>query len=106
MDHVIAYNIGYMGMGNSAVLHNHPQIWECDFPTFAKKLRQKGNIKSLFKWAKVNHVPPSTIVLHITIWYETEYWQRTIKMINVRQYRKHWEEVYGKEWKKPEINKN
>jgi len=106
MKHVIAYNIGYTGMGSSAILHNHPQIWECDFPTFAKKMRQKGNIKALFKWAKVNYVPPSTIVLHVTIWYETEYWQRTIKMINVRQYKKQWEEVYGKEWKKPEINKN
>jgi len=95
----VAYNIGYSGMGNSAVLHNYPLIWDCDFPTFAKKIRQKGNTKGLFKWAKANHVPPSTIVLHITIWYETEYWNFTINMINVREYRKHWESVYKKEWK-------
>jgi hypothetical protein len=94
----VAYNIGYSGTG-SGILTHYPTIWDCDFPTFAKKIRQKGNIKGLFKWAKDNHVPPSTLTLNLTIWYETEYWNYTIKMINVREYRKHWEKVYKKEWK-------
>lgn len=99
MEKLIAFNIGYSGLG-SGILSPYPTIWECDFPTFAKKQRQKGTIKQLFKWAKANHVPPSSIVLHITIWYEDEYWQYTIKMINVREYRAHWEKVYGKTWQK------
>jgi hypothetical protein len=94
----VAYNIGYKGVG-SGILTQYPEIWDCDFPTFAKKIRQKGNIKQLFKWAKDCHVPPSTLILNLTIWYETEYWQYTIKMINVREYRNHWEAVYKKEWK-------
>lgn len=95
----VAYNIGYRGHGSAGVLTPYPTIWDCDFPTFAKKIRQKGNTKALFKWAKDTHVPPSSLVLHVTIWYETEYWNYTIKMINVREYRKHWEQVYKKEWK-------
>ena len=94
----VIYNIGYKGVG-SGILNAFPMVWDCDFPTFAKKIRQKGNIKQLFKWAKENHVPPSCLVLHITIWYETEYWEYTIKMINVREYRNYWEKVYKKTWK-------
>ena len=95
----VIYNIGYKGHGSSGVLTAFPQVWDCDFPTFAKKIRQKGNIKQLFKWAKLNHVPPSTLVLFITIWYEDTYWEYCIKMINVREYRKEWELKYKKEWK-------
>jgi hypothetical protein len=95
----VAYNIGYRGLGSAGILTPYPTIWDCDFPTFAKKVRQKGNTKQLFKWAKDNHVPPSCLVLHVTIWYETEYWEYTIKMINVREYRNYWEKVYKKTWK-------
>jgi hypothetical protein len=103
----IVFNIGYVGNSSSAILSYYPTIWDnISFPKFAKKMRQKGNIKALFRWAKYNHVPPSTIVLYITIWHETEYWNYSIKMINTREYRKYWEEYYGKEWKKPEVNKN
>jgi hypothetical protein len=94
----VVYNIGYQGTG-SGVLTPFPQIWDCDFPTFAKKIRLKKNIKGLFNWAKVNHVQPSTLVLYIVIWYDDVYWEYTIKMINVREYRKHWELKYKKEWK-------
>ena len=48
----IAYNIGYIGRGSSGILSYYPSIWDCDFKTFAKKIRQKGNTKALFKWAK------------------------------------------------------
>jgi hypothetical protein len=94
----VAYNIGYEGIG-SGILTQYPIIWDCDFQTFAKKIRQKGNTKDLFKWAKINHIPPSTLTLNLTIWYETEYWHFTIKMINVREYRTYWESIYKKEWK-------
>ena len=94
----VLYNKGYKGTG-SGILNTFPMVWDCDFPTFAKKIRQKGNIKQLFKWAKESHVPPSTLVLFITIWYEDLYWEYPIRMINVREYRKHWELKYKKEWK-------
>jgi len=29
-------------------------------------------------------------------------WKYTIRLINVREYRKHWELKYKKEWKEPE----
>ena len=94
----VVFNIGYKGVGSNT-LSTYPMVFDCDYPTFAKKMRQKGNIKQLFKWAKDFHVPPSTIVLHLTIWYEDQYWNYTIKMVNVREYRKHWELKYKKEWK-------
>lgn len=95
----VVFNIGYKGFGSSGILSQYPHMWDCDFKTFAKKMRQKNNIKQLFKWAKVNHVPPSTIILHLIISNETDYWEYSIKMINVREYRKYWEEVYKKTWK-------
>jgi len=39
----IVFNIGYIGHGSSGILSYYPVIWEdCDFKTFAKKIRQKG----------------------------------------------------------------
>ena len=61
----IAYNIGYIGRGNSGILSYYPSIWDCDFKTFAKKIRQKGNTKALFKWAKEHHVTPSSVALFV-----------------------------------------
>ena len=94
----IAYNIGYIGRGNSGILSYYPSIWDCDFKTFAKKIRQKGNTKALFKWAKEHHVTPSSVALFVSIYKDDEYSNYTIKMINVREYRKHWELIYKKEW--------
>lgn len=95
----IVFNIGYEYHGNSGILSKYPIVWDCDFKTFAKKIRQKGNIKSLFKWAKANHVTPSSISIALGIYDGNEYFNYTVKMINVREYRKHWERVYKKEWK-------
>ena len=94
----IAYNIGYIGRGSSGILSYYPSIWDCDFKTFAKKVRQKGNTKALFKWAKEHHVTPSSVALFVSIYKDDEYSNYTIKMINVREYRKHWELIYKKEW--------
>lgn len=94
----IAYNIGYIGRGSSGILSYYPSIWDCDFKTFAKKVRQKGNTKALFKWAKEHHVTPSSVALFVSIYKDDGYSNYTIKMINVREYRKHWELIYKKEW--------
>ncbi len=97
---LITFNIGYIGHGNSGILSYHPFLWhDCDIKTFAKKLRQKGNIQKLFKWAKDSYVTPSSIALFVTIIEDDTEWTYTIKMINVREYRAHWEKVYKKEWK-------
>lgn len=92
---VISFNIGYTGLGNSGILSYHPFVWhDCDFKNFAKKIRQKQNIKQLFKWSKLHHVPPSTITLFITIIEDDWEWSFTIKMISVREFKKHWNEIY------------
>ena len=97
MDQIV-FNIGYKGHGSSGILSYYPYAWDCDFKTFAKKMRQKGNIKQLFKWSKEHHVTPSLITLFVSIYEDGEYSNYTIKMINVREYRKHWETIYKKEW--------
>ena len=98
MQHVV-FNIGYIGTG-SGILSHYPFLWEdCSPKTFAKKMRQKGNIKQLFKWAKERHVPPSTIVVFACFRDDDTESNFTIKMINVREYRTHWKQIYKKEWK-------
>jgi hypothetical protein len=94
----VIYNIGYSATG-SGILTWYPESLDMTFPEFAKELRKDETILDLFQYAKDVHVPPSSIILMIRIENETEYWEYTIKMINVREYRKHWETKYGKKWK-------
>ena len=89
---------------SSGILSWYPESMECSFAEFAKILRNQESIDSLWNWAKDSHVPPSSMILMLRIENETEYWEYTIRMINVREYRKHWEEVYGKPWKEPSKN--
>lgn len=96
---MIVFNIGYNGYGNSGILSYHPIIWDCDFKTFAKRIRQKQNVKQIFKWAKSHHVTPSTMAIYVTILDGDYRYEHSIHMINVREYRKHWEYIYKKEWK-------
>jgi hypothetical protein len=42
----------------------------------------------------------SSIALFVTIIEDDTEWTYTIKMINVREYRAHWEKVYKTTWKK------
>jgi hypothetical protein len=98
MDQIV-FNIGYIGHGSSGILSHYPMTWDCDFKTFAKKMRQKGNIKSLFKWAKLHYVTPSSMAIFVSVYEGDMYSNYTIKMMNVREYRKHWETIYKKEWK-------
>lgn len=94
----VIYNIGYKAVG-SGILTWYPESMDITFPEFAKELRKEETILDLFKYAKDCHVPPSSIILMIRIENETEYWEYSIKMINVREYKDHWEKVYKKIWK-------
>ncbi len=94
----VIYNIGWQGM-SSGNLSWYPASMDCTFSEFAKSLRDVEAIEDLFNYAKKAHVPPASIVLMLLIDTETHYWEYTIKMINVREYRAHWESVYNKKWK-------
>lgn len=97
MERVI-YNIGYNGIGSN-VLTWYPESMECSFPEFAKIIRNQESIEYLFEFAAMSIVPPSTLVLILRIENEVEYWEHTIRLINVREYRKYWELKYNKTWK-------
>ena len=91
---IVAFNIGYKG----GVLNGSPIIWYENLMGFSKSIRLKRNIKMLFKWAKDNHVPPSTMRIYLTVIdgeFETEF---KFNLIGVREYKKHWEAVYKKKW--------
>lgn len=100
MDKVI-YNVGFKGPSNSGVLSWYPQSFDCTFSEFAEMLREQETIEEFFRFAKDCYVPPSMMLLLIRIEDETNYWEYTIKMINIREYRQHWEKVYDKTWKEP-----
>jgi len=100
---IVAYNIGC----NCSPLNVSPIFLETEsFKEFKKDLREKDNIENLYGWATVNHVPPSKITLNITIREDVDEdnyweWEFVIRMINVREYRQHWEEVYQTKWEEP-----
>ena len=94
----VIYNIGWSATG-SGVLTWYPESLDMTFPEFAKELRKEETILDLFEYAEKCHVPPSSIILIIRIENETEFWEYTIKMINVREYRAHWEKIRNKPWK-------
>ena len=99
---IVAYNIG-----STFPLNVSPILLETEsFKDLKEDLRRKDNIETLFEWASDNHVPPSKITLNITVREEAdedEYWEWKfiVRMINVREYRKHWEEVYQIKWEEP-----
>jgi len=100
---IIAYNIGC----NGSPLNMSPIIWELEsFKEIKESFRSKDNIETLFEWASDKHVPPSKITINMSIredagednWWE---WEFIVRMINVREYRKHWEEIYQTKWEEP-----
>ncbi len=94
----VIYNIGYSSI-SSGILTWYPQCIDGTFADFVKLVRNEESIETLFGWAKENHVPPSSLILMIRIDEENQYWEYTVKLINVREYRKYWELKYNKEWK-------
>jgi len=101
----ITFNIGYAIDGAGGILSHYPILWRHkSFKAFSKAVRSKTNVKTLFDWAKQSHVPPSSMLLTLNIQEDDVdfEWKYTIRLINVREYRKHWELKYKKEWKEPE----
>lgn len=96
----VIYNIGWKALG-SGVLTWYPESLDMTFSEFAKELRKEETILDLFQYAKDSYVPPSSIILITRIENETEYWEYTIRMINVREYKAHWEKTYNRTWKEP-----
>jgi len=94
---IIAFNIGD---SSSGILSYYPIIWKVkNFKTFQKNIRKEVNIEQLFKWAKENHVPPSLIIIYISIKEGDFNGNYSFKAINIREYRLHWEKTYKQEWK-------
>lgn len=92
----IALNIGYTGKLGSGILTYHPTIWEVDnIQHLIQVVRSKATIDSMFKWSEVRCVMPSAMALFITVGDHSF----TIRMINVREYRKRWEKRYKTKWK-------
>lgn len=94
----ISFNIGYIGSG-SGILTWYPQVYEGTFSEFVKNTREQESIEILWEWSEVHHVPPSSLALMIRIENDEMYWEYTVRLINVREYRKHWELKYNKKWK-------
>jgi hypothetical protein len=95
----VVYNFGYQGpTGSSGTVSWYPQIFYGSISEFSKWIRLDENIESLFESAKDNHIIPSTVILMLRIDEEHLYWEYTVKLINVKEYRNYWETKYKKQW--------
>jgi hypothetical protein len=90
----IAYNIGYDHKEyGGRVLSKTPRVFITNsIRDFTDGIRE--NVKTLIEWAKVNHVPKSTICLYILIREDhktesdTEWeWEFMVRLKNVREYK-------------------
>lgn len=97
---IISVNIGYAGPLSSGILSAFPQIFDQfdSFSEFVQLSRDPESIDAFWNWAEIHHVTPSSLCLYIRIDEPTEYWEYRVHLINVREYRKKWEDKYGK-WK-------
>jgi hypothetical protein len=96
----VIYNFGYNGpTGCSGTISHYPDIYYGSISEFSKWIRQSENIESLFESAKKNHIVPSSLTIMMRIDDEEQYWEYTIKLINVKEYRDYWENEYSKKWK-------
>jgi len=70
-------------------------VWEVeDISEFIDDLRANLTTKLLFRWCEETNIMPSSLALYVTVG-EHNF---TIRMINVREYRKMWEERYDIKW--------
>jgi hypothetical protein len=98
MSNNITYNIGYQGLGTSGILSKFPQVaTDIEIAEMAELIRSDESIDTLWQWSTDNYVPASAMVLHLRISANGYYWEFTVKLINVREYRARWESIYG-EW--------
>ena len=100
---MISYNIGYTSKDfHSGILTYCPTIWSDTFEDLRDAIRKEETILSLFQSSNEKHVPPSHMAIFVSI--EEEHngsffeWQFCIKMINIREYRMHWEKIYKREY--------
>jgi len=97
---IISVNIGYAGPLSSGILSAFPQVFDQfdSFSEFTQLCRDPESIDAFWNWAETHYVTPSSLCLYIRIDEPIEYWEYRVRLINVRQYRKKWEDKYGK-WK-------
>lgn len=96
----VVFNFGYDGpTGSRGTISHYPQVFYGTISEFSKWIRLPESIESLFESAKENHIIPSTLTLQMRIDDEEQYWEFTIKLINVKEYREYWETKYNKKWK-------
>lgn len=96
----VIYNFGYKGLtGGSGTISHYPDVFYGSISEFSKWIRTPENIESLFESAKDVPIVPSSLTLQMRIDEEDQYWEQTVKLINVREYRTYWENKYKKEWK-------
>ncbi len=90
-----SFNIGYYSkaLGQSGILSYHPQQVD-SVGDLLQDLRTKQTIKNLFNWSDERHVTPSSMTIFITC----KHHSFTVRMINVREYRKFWEKKYKSVW--------
>ena len=96
----VIYNFGYDGpTGSRGTISHYPEVFYGSISEFSKWVRMPENIESLFESARENHIIPSTLTLQMRIDGDNDlYWEYTIKLMNVREYRQYWETKYGKQW--------
>ena len=96
----VVYNFGYSGpTGSSGTVSHYPQVFYGSISEFSKWIRESENIESLFDSTKNAHIIPSTVTMMLRIDEEELYREYTIKLINIKEYRKYWENKYQKTWK-------
>jgi hypothetical protein len=94
----ITFNIGYQAIGTSGVLNKFPQVaTDTKIAEMSELIRSDKSIDTLWEWSENNYISPSSMVLHFRISENVHYWEFTVKLINVREYRARWESKYG-EW--------
>lgn len=97
---IISVNIGYAGSLSSGILSAFPQVFDQfnSFSEFVQVVRNSESMDAFWNWSEIHHVTPSSLCLYIRIDEPTEYWEYRVHLINVREYRKKWEDKYGR-WK-------
>lgn len=96
----VIFNVGFSCLDKgSSIFTYFPISWQVGFETFSKIQRTKENIEELFLLAEKYYTPPHCVILCIRVEEDDLCWEYVIKMINVREYREHWEVKFNRKWK-------
>jgi hypothetical protein len=97
---IVSYNMGYISpLGSSGILTWYPEVLEMSLADFCKLLRDKESIETIWERAIDSHITPSSACIMFRYDEGAFYWEWTVKMINVREYREYWELKRNKKWK-------